>query len=172
MKLIEFKNNDLQIADEIYHIKVFRDFYIKDPEKALTLFGFMYFYYNPLSDYNYITDDEEKMVEICNSLGIKDTSFIEDKQYLKVVELYKKTVITTSSKVLDNNRKRLAKLDDFLNSMELDDKNVKVFTNAISDSIKLGVEVAKAEKDIAKDIEEQSTKVRGNAELTIGDYGM
>jgi len=171
MKVIEFKNNELYISDEAYHIRCFRELHDRDSEAALNIFGFLYFFYNPASDYNYITDSEEKQEVILEALGLDD-SFLKDELYLQCCSVYEKMVVTTSSKLIDNNRKRLQKLDTFLDELELTQDNVGKFTKAISDGTKLAVEISNAEKEIAKDIEEQSVKARGKTELTIGDRGL
>ena len=176
MKLIEFKNNELVISDEAYHIKVFKEIWDKDKTKdksySLGIFGFLYFYYHPGSDYNYITDSDDKVHAIREALGLDSMNFLVDKTYLQCVEIYKKMVITTSSKMIDNNRKRLAKIDKYLDDTELNDDNVSKYTKALSDVNKLGLEIALAEKEVYKDVEEQSAKARGKIQLTIGDIGL
>jgi len=173
MKLIEFKNNELTIADEAYHIRVFKTLWdrdiTKDKSRALSTFGFMYFYHHPNSDYNYIIDDDEKIQAIQEGLGIDNLKFLQDKNYLKAVEVYKKMVVTTSSKILETNRNRMEKLGKFLDDLVITDENMNKYTKAISDINKLGVEIAMAEKEIFRDIEEQTAKVRGKVELTVGD---
>ena len=176
MKIIEFKDNELVISDEAYHIKAFKEIWdkdkSKDKEKALTFFSYLYFYYNPASDYNYIVDEDEKDAAIMEGCGIEDLDFLNDELHQKAVEIYCKMVITTSSKILNNNRKRLHKLDNYLDNMVLDDDNITKYTKALSDVNKLATEIAQSEKEIYKDIEEQSAKVRGKVQLTIGDMGL
>ena len=173
MKVIEFRDNELVISDEAYLIKAFKalwdDDKSKDKSKALAAFSYLYFYYHPASDYNYIVDEDEKSSTICESCGIDDLGFLEDEVFKKAVEVYQKMVVTTSSKILRNNRHRIDKLDNYLNDMVLDDDNIGKYTKALSDVNKLSVEIAKAEMDIYKDVEEQSAKVRGKVELSIGD---
>jgi len=176
MKLIEFKNNELVISDEAYHIRVFKDIWDADSsadhQYSISIFGFLYFFYHPGSDYNYITDEEEKAEIIRESLGLERMDFLTDATYNRAVEVYKRMVVTTSSNIIANNRKRLAKLDEYLDNAVIDDDNVAKYTKAISDVNKLGLEIANAEKELYKDIEEQSSKVRGKIELTIGDKGL
>jgi len=173
MKLIEFKNDELVISDEAYHIRAFKELWDKDKSNgksySLNIFGFLYFFYHPGSDYNYIIDIDDKIDSIREALGLDDMKFLVDPLYLECVELYKKMVITTSSKMIENNRKRLGKLDEYLDNAVIDDDNVSKYTKAISDINKLGIEIAAAEKEIFKDIEEQSSKVKGKTILTIGD---
>ena len=172
MKLIEFKNNELVISDEAYTVKYFRELYNRDSEYAMALFGFMYFFNHPGSDYNYITDADEKIEVITKALGLEDKGFLNDPLFIQCSDIYCKMVVTISSKLLDNNRKRLDKLDVFLDNLVLDEDNVTKFTKTISDATKLAVEISQAEKDIHKEVEEQTTKVRGRTELTIGDRGL
>ena len=173
MKVIEFKDNELVISDEAYHIKCFRELYDRNPESAMNIFGYLYFLYHPNSDYNYITDSDEKMDAIDEALGLDgDNAIIFDELYEQCKNIYCKMVVTTSSKLLDNNRKRLEKLDIFLDNLKLNEDNVAKYTKAISDGNKLALEISQTEKEIFKDIETQTTKVRGKTELTIGDRGL
>jgi hypothetical protein len=171
MKLIEFKNNELVISDEIYHVKAFKSL-SEVYSNYLDILGYMYFMYHPGSDYNYIINEEEKNETICEALGLDMSDIITHQDYLDCIAIYKKMVVTTSSRILDNNRKRLDKLDIYLDDMVLDDDNIAKYTKAISDINKLAEEISKSEKEIYKDIEEQSSKVRGKVELTIGDKGL
>ena len=176
MKIIEFKNDELVISDEAYHVKAFRDIWDADTTDnhsySLAICGFLYFFYHPGSDYNYIVDEYEKAETIRESLGLENLDFCNDLLYQRAVDIYKKLVITTSSKLVDNNKKRLSKLDEYLDNVNIDDDNVSKYTKAISDTTKLAVEIAEAEKGIFKDIEEQSAKVRGKVQLSIGDMGI
>jgi len=173
MKLIEFKNNELVISDEAFHIKCFRDMYERNADEAMTIFGYLYFMFHPGSDYNYITDWDEKIETVSEALGIEDINeFLDFPEYKQCVDIYQKMVITSSSKLIDGNRRRMDKLNTFLDELVLDDDNMAKFTKAISDSNKLAVELSIAEKEIFKDIEEQSAKVRGKTQLTIGDLGL
>ena len=172
MKLIEFKDNQLNISDEAYHIKCFRNLYDDLKEVAIDLFGYLYFMYHPGSDYNYITTEDEKQTTILEALGIEDLTLLTNSFFTECISVYKKMVITTSSRTLEGNRKKLDKLDNFLDNLVLDDDNMTKYTRAISDLTKLSVEIAQAEKEIHKDVEEQSSKVRGKTELKIGDKGL
>jgi len=171
MKLIEFKDNELKISDEAYHVRCFKELYDRDAETALNIFGFLYFMFHPGSDYNYITDEIEKKEAVLEALGL-DGNMPEDPLYFQCEEIYRKMVVTTSSKILENNRKRLSKIDTFLDDLTLDEDNIQKYTKAISDVNKLGIEIAQAEKEIFRDIEEQTSKVRGKTTLTLGDLGI
>jgi hypothetical protein len=172
MKLINFKDNELIISDEAFHIKCFKELYDRDSEEAFSIFGYLYFMYYPGSDYNYITDYQEKEETVLEALGLDKPQWLLDPLFIDCLSVYKKMVQTTSSLLLDNNRKRLSKIDVFLDNLELDEDNINKYTKAIADVNKLGVEIAQAEKEIHKDIEEQTTKAKGRAELTIGDRGL
>jgi len=174
MKLIEFRDDGLVISDEAFHVKVFKSLWNRDSSEAEKFFGYLYFMFHPGSDYNYITDLEEKEHTISEALGMSSNvfKFSSDPLYKQCEDVYKKMVVTTSSRTVDNNRKRLDKIDRFLDELELTDDNIAKYTRAISDVNKLAVDIANAEKEIFKHAEEQSAKVRGKAELTIGDRGL
>jgi hypothetical protein len=173
MKLVDFKDGELVISDEAYHIRSFKALYDMSPSGAINMFGYMYFMYHPGSDYNYIVDGDEKSQTILEALGLLEASnFMEDPLYLSALSAYQKMITTTSSKMIDNNRKRLAKIDVYLDNTELTDDNVAKYTKALSDVNKLSIEISLAEKQVFKDVEEQTTKVRGKTELTIGDRGL
>jgi archaellin len=175
MRIIQFKDNELVISDEAYHIKCFRDLKKKAPKQYMDIFGYLYFMYHPASDYNYVIDESEKETLILGALGIKK-DFFNNKNLSDLLEecqkIYKKMVVSTASMTIENNRKRINKIDVFLDELELSDDNIAKYTKAISDVTKLTIEISNAEKVLYKDLEEQDSKVRGKIELSIGDKGL
>jgi len=62
---------------------------------------------------------------------------------------------------LKNTFNKLITIEINENKLTCKRANDAKFTKAISDATKLGIEIANAEKEIFRDIEEQSTKARG-----------
>ena len=63
----------------------------------------------------------------------------------------------------------------FIEDLELDPSEKLVYveklTNVVIKSNSLAKDIAQAEKDIYKDVEEHSAKMRGKGDRTIGDDG-
>ena len=75
MKLIEFDNYEIKVADEALLIKPIRKLFNQDKtstkEKFFQQMSYMYFMINPASTYMYIVDSEERAKEIIGRFNRK-----------------------------------------------------------------------------------------------------
>jgi len=177
MKLIRIENYEIKIADEALLVKPFRKLWNQDrttgKEQFYKQMSLIYFTYDPTSNYSYIIDEKERMKEVMAQEGITD--FKPSADFKAAVEIYKKLTITTSTELLEDTRMNIYKLRQALNSVDyinLDEKDkvavINTMTAAMSKMPKLIEELAKVEKAVAKELEEQG-KARGTQELTVGD---
>ena len=74
MKLVRIVNYKLEVEDELLLLKPFKEVYKADKSKdKIKFFDFLtivYYTYDPRSDYNYITNEEERLKEVCESNGL------------------------------------------------------------------------------------------------------
>lgn len=181
MKLIEYKDYTITIADEAYLVKPFRDLLkldkTKTKEKFLQWMSYIFFMYDPRSNYNYISDLAQRKYEIVTQEGLgKD--FKEFDKLKEAIEYYKKLTMTSSTLLIEDTRMAIDKLRAFLRDFdltEMDDRGKPVYTiNTITSAIKqipqLAQDLAKAEKVITKEIEE--SRSRGTTEKTITEDGI
>ena len=171
MKLFKYEGYRITISEEALLLKPFKAIWKRDKtankEKALMELGFIYFFCDARSDYQYIVDEDARIEEVCNANGIKKPKFT--KQDLVCIELYKKMTITASSLLLERTRKTLDRVGIFLENIDLteeDDKGKPKYTvQSVVSSAKLVPqlvkEITEAERTVAKEIEE-SGRARGN----------
>lgn len=171
MKLVRLENFELKIEDELLLLKPFRVMWNADrtsnKDHFFELLSILYFVYDPRSDYSYITNEEDRIKEVCASNGYKIPKF--GKQEKECIELYKTLTTTTSLELLRSSKIAINKVRDFLEGVDLelkDDKGKPVYTiNSVTSALKMVPQLAKdlseAEKTLAKEIEEQG-RARGN----------
>lgn len=182
MKLVQLDNYKLTISDEALFIKSFAALWNRDKSedksKALSELGYLYFQYDPRSDYMYLDDENERFEAIKKSEGLSAT-WKPDKLILAAASDYIKLTQTTSSLLLEDTRGAISKIRRFLRELDMyetDDKGkpkytINTITSAVNQMPKLAKDLANAEKEIAKEITENS-KMRGKKEKKICEDGM
>ena len=128
MKLIEYSNYQIKVADEAFLVKPIRTLFNKDKSKTKDNFwsqmSYMYFLVDPRSSYMYIVDEEERAKEIIKQEGLPE-DFTPSKELLEAMDIYKKTTQTSSSLLLEDTRLAIDKLRQFLKDVDLN-KNTYV----------------------------------------------
>ena len=180
MKLVRINDYKLEVEDELLLLKPFKELYkvdkTKDKSKFYEFLTLVYYTYDPRSDYNYITNEEERLQEVCISNGFNVPKFTSKE--LECIELYKKLNTTTSSLLLEdteaaveNVRKMLRSID--FNVLEEKDKvtalkNITAMTSMIPKLVK---DLSEAEKTVQKELEEAG-RVRGGITKTVFEDGI
>ena len=117
MKLIEFDNYEIKVADEALLIKPIRKLFNQDKtstkEKFFQQMSYMYFMINPASTYMYIIDSKERAKEIIKQEGLPE-DFKPSEELLEAMKIYRKTTQTSSSLLLEDTRVVIDKLRKFL----------------------------------------------------------
>lgn len=179
MKLVRINNFKLEIEDELLLLKPFKEVYkldkSKDKVKFFDFLTIVYYTYDPRSDYNYITNEEERLKEVCESNGIEFSKFTQKE--LECIELYKQLTTTISSSLLKSTRIAIGKVQEFLENIDMnatDDKGRMLFpintvTSAIKQIPSLVKEVVEAEKLVSKEIEEAGRARGGNNKKLMED---
>ena len=176
MKLFKFEGYKVIIEPEALLLKPFRLIWERDKketkEKAINELGFVYFFADPRSDYQYIVDEDERIKAIKEGEGLPD-KWVPDKQVLTAIDFYKQFK-TSSVLLLETTRMLVDKLMKQMKGLDLDerdDKNKPIFAlNTITATIEkvpgLVVKLDEAEKTIAAELKSDS-KMRGQGEKTI-----
>ena len=179
MKLVRISNYKLEVEDELLLLKPFKEVYKSDKSKdKIKFFDFLtivYYTYDPRSDYNYITNEEERLKEVCESNGLDIPKF--NQKELDCIELYKQLTTTISSALLKSTRVAIGKVQEFLENLDMyatDDKGkplygINTVTSAIKQIPSLVKEVLEAEKVVAKEIEESGRARGGNNKKLFED---
>lgn len=170
MKLFKYEGYKITISEEALLLKPFKTIWKRDrsqnKEKALMELGFIYFFCDIRSDYQYIVDEDARKESIKEGEGLpKDWE--PDDVLLEAMEFYN-TFKPTSALLLEDTRYAVDKLRKLLREIDLtqkDDKGKPIYTlNTVTATIKqvpsLVRDLDEAERSIAKEIA-QSDKVRG-----------
>lgn len=176
MKLLKYEGFNITFEPELLTLKVFKKLHqrdkTKDKNKFIQELGFIYFFADPRSDYQYITDEDDRISAIIEGQGLpKDWSI--DKLLQEAIDYYK-TFSPTSALLLEDTRVAVDKLRVMLRNINLedtDDRGKPIYTlNTVVATIKqvpsLVKDLDEAERAIAKEIV-QNDKVRGSAEKAM-----
>ena len=175
MKLLKYEGYNITFEPELLTIKVFKELHkrdkTKDKSKFIQELGYIYFMEDPRSDYQYLTDTEDRAKSIIEGEGLKDWS--ED-NLLKEAMKYYASFKTTSALLLEDTRIAVDKLREMLRNIDLtklDDKGKPIYTlNMVAATIKqipsLVKDLDEAERAIAREIV-QNDKVRGSQEKSM-----
>ena len=171
MKLFKFENFQLTITEEALLIKAFRDLWERDESKNKEQFflemGFVYFVYDPRSDFMFIVNEEDRIPKVKEEVGIPE-DWEPDAKILRAIETYKLLITTVSTSAIDSSRKLIDKLKVYLDTIDLNEKDSKGapvhslsnITATIKQIPALTIDLQKAEKVLNSEIEENA-KMRG-----------
>lgn len=181
IKLFKYEGYKIIIEPEILLLKPFKQIYQRDrsssKDKAMLELGFIYFYCDPRSDYQYITDDDLRKEAIKEGEGLSK-SWEPDNIIKDAIKLYC-SFKPTSALLLEDTRSAVDKLRVLLRDIDLgklDDKGKPIYTlNTITATIKqipsLVEELDKAEKILASELRDNN-RMRGQGEKTILEDGL
>ena len=182
MKLVQFDNYKLVISEEALFVKSFRLLWerdeTEDKSQALLELGFLYFQYDPRSDYMFIEDEVERFNEIREKEGMPEDWEPDEMVQAAIVD-YKFLTQTTSSLLLEDTRYAIGKIRKFLREVDLteeDDKGkpkytIQSITNATSQLPKLAKDLAEAQREIDREIKENS-QMRGKKTKKVMEDGL
>lgn len=176
IRLFKYEGYKITISEEAFALKPFRKIWNRDrsqsKEKAMLELGFVYFFADPRSDYQFMTDEDERMKAIKEGEGLPK-EWKPDTAVLDAIEFYK-TFKPMSALLLEDTRHAIDKLRTLLREIDLgklDEKGKPIYTlNTITSTIKqipsLVKDLDEAERAIAKEIL-QNNKVRGTQEKSM-----
>lgn len=180
MKLLKYEGYKVTIEPELLVLKPFKKLWERDKsknkERAITELAFIYFFCDPRSDYQYITDDEARKQAIKEGEGMKE-DWEPDKILYDAMDYYS-SFKPTSALLLQDTRYAVDKLRNLLRNLDLnqvDDKGKPIYTlNTFTATIKqipsLVKDLDEAERALAKDIVEAG-KARGGYQKTVLEEG-
>lgn len=176
MKLFKYEGYKIVIEPEALLLKPFRQIWQRDrtvnKDKAMMELGFIYFFCDSRSDYQYLTDEEQRKEAIKEGEGLPP-KWEPDKVVLAAMEFYS-SFKSASELLLEDTRYAVDKLRKLLREIDLtqtDDKGKPIYTlNTITATIKqvpsLVKDLDEAERALAKE-SINSGKMRGQGEKTI-----
>ena len=180
MKLFKYEGYKIVIEPEALLLKPFKQIWQRDrtvnKDKAMMELGFIYFFCDSRSDYQYLTDEEQRKEAIKEGEGLP-TKWEPDKVVLAAIEFYN-NFKSASALLLEDTRYAVDKLRKLLRDIDLtqtDDKGKPIYTlNTITTTIKqvpsLVKDLDEAEKALAKE-NIVNSRMRGQGEKTIFEDG-
>lgn len=171
MKLFKYEGYKIEISEEAFALKVFRQIWNRDrtvnKEKAISELGYVYFMVDPRSDYQYIVSPEERDRAIKEAEGLPK-GWKPDKLVKEAMELYD-SFKPASALLLEDTRYMVDKFRKKMRSINFEDLEVKELKEigALIKQIPVLVkDLDEAEKALASEMRNQG-RMRGQGEKTI-----
>ena len=173
MKLFKYEGYRIVISEEALLLKTFKKIWDRDKtknkEKAYMELGFIYFYCDPRSDYQYLTDEEERLKAIKEGEGIPDKWNPDNivKEAMNFYNGFKPTsalLLEDTRNMVNGYRAKLREITKDMSNLEI--KDIKDIGAIIKQIPALVKDLDEAERAVSKEIIE-SNKVRGSQEKSI-----
>ena len=173
MKLFKYEVYRIVISEEALLLKPFKKIWDRDKtknkEKAYMELGFIYFYCDPRSDYQYLTDEEERLKSIKEGEGIPDKWSPDNivKEAMNFYNGFKPTsalLLEDTRNMVNGYRAKLREITKDMSNLEI--KDIKDIGAIIKQIPALVKDLDEAERAVSKEIIE-SNKVRGSQEKSI-----
>lgn len=173
MKLFKYEGYRIVISEEALLLKPFKKIWDRDKtknkEKAYMELGFIYFYCDPRSDYQYLTDEEERLKSIKEGEGIPDKWSPDNivKEAMNFYNGFKPTsalLLEDTRNMVNGYRAKLREITKDMSNLEI--KDIKDIGAIIKQIPALVKDLDEAERAVSKEIIE-SNKVRGSQEKSI-----
>lgn len=173
MRLLKYESYKLTYEPEILTLKVFKRLYSRDKSKDKSKFlqelGFIYFYVDPRSDYQYLTNEEERKDAIIKGEGLPETFKIDNllQEAIDYYSSFKTTsvlLLEDTRAMIEGYRKKIKKLTTEMEDLEI--KDIKDLGTIIKQIPSLIRDLDNAEKTVTKELI-QNDKVRGSVEKGI-----
>ena len=180
IRLFQYEGYEVKVSPEVLTLAPFKKIWQRDKSKdkhtALMELSFIYFFSDPRSDYQYLTDEEERLQAVKEGEGLPD-KWIPDKDLKSTIEFYE-SFQPTAALLLQDTRVAVDKLRQKLRSIDLDDfddHGKPIYTlNTITSTIKQVPELVKllmeAERTIAEQGKQEAT-AKGAVNKTLTDDG-
>lgn len=176
IKLFKYEGYKIVISEEAFALKPFRQIWQRDKtvnkDKAIMELGFIYFYCDPRSDYQFLVDDKERLEAIKEGEGLPP-KWEPDKVLIEAMEFYK-SFKPISALLLEDTRFMVNKFRTKLRELDFDNLEVKEFkevTAIVKQITPLIRDLDEAEKALNSEMR-NSSKMRGQGEKTIFEDGL
>lgn len=176
LKLFKYEGYKIVISEEAFALKPFRQIWQRDKtnnkDKAIMELGFIYFFCDPRSDYQYLVDDTERKEAIKEGEGLPP-KWEPDKVVQEAMTFYT-SFKPISALLLEDTRFMIDKYRKRLRAQEFDELAIKDLkeAGALIKQIPFMVkDLDEAEKALNTELK-NSGKMRGQGEKTIFEDGL
>ena len=184
MKLIEYVDFQIKLADEAFLVRPIRRLFHQDRSERKENFwrqmSFLYFTVSPASSYSYILDPEERAKAVIEQEGLPE-DFKPSELLLEAMKIYRQLTITPSQKLLESSLIAANTVSTFLRDPTIlertDEKGRPLYQiSSITAALKNGEGIVSSlqtlQKKVEQELQEDQGKARGTQELTLGDIGL
>ena len=184
MKLFEMKNFNLQISEEVWGYIPFKKILNRDrsknKEKAFKDMLFIWNFCDIKSDYNYITNEKDRILEIKKDIGLPET-WKFDKTIKEAVAFYNKFMTVTETlyrgalKAAYAVNDYLENAKNLLNERDVSGKpttDISKITGALDKIPKIISNLKNTYKEVLKEKEELLGKKKGNRSFNMFEDGL
>ena len=181
MKLFKYEGYKVDISEEAFALKVFRQIWNRDrsvnKDKAIMELGYIYFMVDPRSDYQYLVDEDERSKAIIEG-EVLPSGWKPDKLVMVAITFYK-SLRSTSALLLEDTRAVIDNVRKTLREFSFDDMEDKDRINAIKSVAstvatipKLIKDLDEAERAVTSEMQNTSGKIRGQKEKSLLEDGI
>lgn len=171
LKLFKYEGYKIVISEEAFALKPFRQIWQRDKtinkDKAIMELGFIYFFCDPRSDYQYLVDNNERMEAIKEGEGLP-AKWQPDKVVQEAMAFYE-SFKPISALLLEDTRFMVDKYRKRLRAQKFDELEIKELKEAgalIKQIPSLVKDLDEAEKALNSEMK-NSGRMRGQGEKTI-----
>ena len=173
MKLFKYEGYEVRVAPEALTLKPFKKIWDRDKSKsketAINEFSFLYFYCDPRSDYQYITDNDDRLEAVKEGLGLP-SEWKPDSALKAAVDFYS-SFDSSAARLLRMAAKEIDKVQKTLDNMTPDSyKELREQISAMKMIPEIASMIQEAEK--ALNTEEEYGEARGQIEKAMFDDGL
>ncbi|MGO1819338.1 MAG: hypothetical protein ACTH0S_06605 [Senegalia sp. (in: firmicutes)] len=185
MKLVEFKNYELTVPEEVWGLKTFKKLLDRDKTKDKTKSNkemlFIFHYSDIRSDFMHILDDKEKIEAVKEEAGL-NKSWKIDKDVQKAIDLYKELSTTVIEQLYFNSVRAasdvgtyLSRTKDLLEERDQAGKpvyDIAKITTAVQKVPKLMADLKEAYQEVVKEKESIENKKKGSRKFNLFEDGI
>jgi len=182
MNLFEIENEVVIFRQQALLLKPFKDIWDKDesPDKseANNTLAFIYYMADDRSDFIHILDPEDRAEEIRPFLNLPKEFLVNSKDIIRAIHFYEQMSETTSTKLLHSTRLVLQKISQFLDDIDMDERDdrkkhvydISKITASVEKIPKLIKAINEIEKEVVKEKELKAQS--GNRTQATFERGM
>ena len=171
IKLFKYEGYKIVISEEAFALKPFRQIWQRDKtinkDKALMELGFIYFFCDPRSEYQFLVDEKERIEAIKEGEGLPP-KWEPDKLLIEAMDFYK-SFKPISALLLEDTRFMVNKFRLKLRELDFDSLEVREFkeiTAIVKQITPLIKDLDEAEKALNSEMRNVG-RMRGQGEKTI-----
>lgn len=183
MNLFEIENNVVTYSPQALMLEPFKKIWEKDKSEdkiqANLTMSYIYYMADERSDFMHILNVDERMQAIKEALQLPEDFNGRSEELIQAMKFYEKLSETTSTKLLQSTRLVLQKISEFLDNVDLDERDEKSkkpihdigkITGSVEKIPKLIRAINEIEKEVVK---EKALKAQsGTKDISMFDLGM